>query len=634
MLVLLWLFVFSLAGVLRGDLYGTRVVSRITTRTPPATPVPAVSRRERRSNASGGPRNLVVTSGPLEGTRIPLGDNDILIGRNSDCLLVLDDDFASGPPRGASCAPPTAGPSRTSARRMAPSSTASASRSWSASPRATRCRSAARPSSCRSSPVPIAFRYAARSDVGLVRSENQDSGYAGPHLLVVADGMGGHAGGDIASSTVIGHLVQLDDDASGGGDSADELAAAIARANRDLQRIAAERAELTGMGTTVTALLRSRNKLLVAHIGDSRAYLWRGGQLARMTTDHSFVQTLIDQGRITPEQASTHPQRSLVTRVLTGAPRDVPDVGAREALRDDRYLLCSDGLSGFVADETIGEILATGTPDEAADKLVELALRAGAPDNVTVIVADVVDLTRGHLPSVSPQIVGAARLSPAGSRALRQTPAAKAAELSRKLGLDEEREAVERIALAEEKPSTRRGRLGKLVGAVAAVAVVIAGGAYAAYAWTQQQFFVGESQGKVTVFQGVKDDLGPLKLSTALVVSDVAVTDLPETYRVIVQNGVTATDRADADARVAELRQQAQACLAARARNTTCGSGPVSAQPSTASSTTSTTGTATSSTPPTSTSSSSTASATSTTSTTRPPRSSSTSTPTPSGTSR
>jgi serine/threonine protein phosphatase PrpC len=221
--------------------------------------------------------------------------------------------------------------------------------------------------------VPIAFRYAARSDVGLVRSENQDSGYAGPHLLVVADGMGGHAGGDIASSTVIGHLVQLDDDASGGGDSADELAAAIARANRDLQRIAAERAELTGMGTTVTALLRSRNKLLVAHIGDSRAYLWRGGQLARMTTDHSFVQTLIDQGRITPEQASTHPQRSLVTRVLTGAPRDVPDVGAREALRDDRYLLCSDGLSGFVADETIGEILATGTPDEAADKLVELA---------------------------------------------------------------------------------------------------------------------------------------------------------------------------------------------------------------------------------------------------------------------
>lgn len=482
--------------------------------------------------------------------------------------------------------------------------------------------------------MPLAFRYAARSDVGLVRSENQDSGYAGPHLLVVADGMGGHAGGDIASSTVIGHLVQLDDDASGGGDSADELAAAIARANRDLQRIAAERAELTGMGTTVTALLRSRNKLLVAHIGDSRAYLWRGGQLARMTTDHSFVQTLIDQGRITPEQASTHPQRSLVTRVLTGAPRDVPDVGAREALRDDRYLLCSDGLSGFVADETIGEILATGTPDEAADTLVELALRAGAPDNVTVIVADVVDLTRGHLPSVSPQIVGAARLSPAGSRALRQTPAAKAAELSRKLGLDEEREAVERIALAEEKPSTRRGRLGKLVGAIAAVAVVIVGGAYAAYAWTQQQFFVGESQGKVTVFQGVKDDLGPVRLSTAVAVSDVAVADLPETYRVIVQNGVTANDRADADARVAELRDQAQACVAARARNTTCGAGPVTAQSSATSSKTSATATSTSSTPPKSDSSSSTASSTSTTSTTRPPRSSSTSTPTPSGTSR
>lgn len=155
----------------------------------------------------------------------------------------------------------------------------------------------------------------------------------------------------------------------------------------------------------MTALLRSRNKLLVAHIGDSRAYLWRDGVLGRMTTDHLFVQTLIDQGRITPEQASTHPQRSLVTRVLTGAPRDVPDVGAREAIAGDPPRPAPTG-SGFVADDTIAEILATGTPDQAADTLVELALRAGAPDNVTLIVADVVDSTSGDLPSVSPQIVG------------------------------------------------------------------------------------------------------------------------------------------------------------------------------------------------------------------------------------
>lgn len=457
--------------------------------------------------------------------------------------------------------------------------------------------------------MPIDFRYAARSDVGLVRAENQDSGYAGPHLLVVADGMGGHAGGDIASSTVIGHLVQLDDDAPGGGDSADELAAAIATANRELGRIIGERPELTGMGTTVTALLRSRNKLLVAHIGDSRAYLWRDGVLGRMTTDHSFVQTLIDQGRITPEQASTHPQRSLVTRVLTGAPRDVPDVGAREAIAGDRYLVCSDGLSSFVADDTIAEILATGTPDQAADTLVELALRAGAPDNVTLIVADVVDSTSGDLPSVSPQIVGAARLSPAGTRALRETPAAKAAALSRALGLDEERESVEKLALAEEKPSTRRGRVLKFLAALAALAVVVAGGSYAAYAWSQRQFFVGASAGKVTIFRGVADNLGPITLSTPVTVTDIAVADLPETYQTIVENRVTAADRADADARVADLRAQAQACIKARARNQACGSGGTaypSSGSTTARSTTarSTTATSTTATSPTATSTS------------------------------
>jgi serine/threonine protein phosphatase PrpC len=197
--------------------------------------------------------------------------------------------------------------------------------------------------------VPLAFDFAARSDVGLVRSDNQDSGYAGPHLLVVADGMGGHAGGDIASSTAIGYLVELDDESHGSGEAGDELDQAIATANIEIGRIASERSELKGMGTTVTALLRSRNKLAIAHIGDSRAYVLRDGNLGQMTTDHSFVQTLIDQGRLTPEEAGSHPQRSLVTRVLTGAPGDRPDLGAREAHLGERYLLCSDGLSASSA---------------------------------------------------------------------------------------------------------------------------------------------------------------------------------------------------------------------------------------------------------------------------------------------
>ncbi|MEI2777928.1 MAG: PP2C family serine/threonine-protein phosphatase [Tetrasphaera sp.] len=419
--------------------------------------------------------------------------------------------------------------------------------------------------------MPIAFRYAARSDVGLVRSENQDSGYAGPHLLVVADGMGGHAGGDIASSTVIGHLVQLDDDAPGGNESGDDLAHALATANRELGRIARERPELNGMGTTVTAVLRARNKLLIAHIGDSRGYLLRDGQLAQMTTDHSFVQTLIDQGRITPEQASTHPQRSLVTRVLTGAPRDQPDLGAREALTGDRYLLCSDGLSGFVADDTIAEILGSGGPDEAADTLVELALRAGAPDNVTVIVADVVDLTRGDLPPVTPQIVGAARLSPAGNRALRDTPAAKAAALSRALGLDEEREAVEKLALAEEAPSGRVLRLVKILAALFVVAVVLAGGSYGFYAWSQEQYFIGVSGEHVAVFRGMSQKIGPIELSTAVEITDIPLEDLPDYYRTSVENRVDVDGLPAAESRIAELRTQAQACRDARAKNQPCG---------------------------------------------------------------
>jgi len=420
--------------------------------------------------------------------------------------------------------------------------------------------------------VPFALNYAARSDVGLVRSENQDSAYAGQHLLVVADGMGGHAGGDIASSTAIGYLVELDEESLNSNETGDELARAIAKANAELQRIATARPELQGMGTTVTALLRSRHTLVVAHIGDSRAYLLRGGELAQITTDHTFVQTLVDSGRISADEAASHPQRSLVTRVLTGNPSDRPDLGAREGRIGDRYLLCSDGLSGFVAHDTIAEILADGAaPAETADRLVELALRAGAPDNVTVIVADIVDLTTGVLPPVSPQIVGAATQSPAGTRALRETPAAKAAALRPTLGLDEESESVERLALAEEETSSRTRRAIKWLGALAAAAILIAGGAAALYAWSQKQFFVGNAGGKVAVFQGVTSDLGPISLSTPIETTDISVSDLPDFWRQQVEDSITAKDRADADSRIVTIRAEAIACVQARSRGAECG---------------------------------------------------------------
>ncbi len=414
--------------------------------------------------------------------------------------------------------------------------------------------------------MPFAFRYAARSDVGLVRKDNQDSGYAGPHLLVVADGMGGHAGGDIASSTAITELVELDHDALGAGESSTHLTEAIASANSEISRIIASRDELQGMGTTVTALLRARNKLILAHIGDSRAYLLREGRFTQITKDHSFVQTLIDEGRITEEEASTHPQRSVVTRVLTGSPGDEPDVGAREARRGDRYLLCSDGLSGFVAADTIEDLLAEGKdPAQTADALVALALKAGAPDNVTVIVADVIDITVDGAPSTQPQVVGSAALRRQKNRNDASTPAAKAAALTRPADEDEG------VELAEEGESSRAGRWLRRVAALAVALLVLGAASYGLWAWTQQQYFVGTSDNKVTIYRGMNSTIGPIDLSTPVQQTDVPLSDLPDFYRTSVEETISVDSLSAAEQRVDSLRVAAKRCVELRADGEPCG---------------------------------------------------------------
>ena len=414
--------------------------------------------------------------------------------------------------------------------------------------------------------MPIGLRYAARSDVGLVRSDNQDSGYAGPHLLVVADGMGGHAGGDIASSTVITELVEIDHDSLAAGEASTQLSRALARANREIARIAEERSELTGMGTTTTALMRARNKLILAHIGDSRAYLLRDEVFTQITTDHSFVQTLIDEGRITEDEASTHPQRSVVTRVLTGDEDDEPDVGAREARIGDRYLLCSDGLSGFVARDTIEEQLSAGlSPAETADNLIALALKAGAPDNVTVIVADVVNSSGPTPPSTQPQVVGAAAQRSSATRAVPTTPAAKAAALTR------ETEDDERPELAEEGRSSRTGRWLRRLAALGVVALILGAAGYGAWAWTQQQYYIGDSEGRVTIYRGIPSDLGPISLSSPVDQTDVLLSDLPDFYRTSVEETVTVDSERDAQKKVDDLRVAAKRCATLRSTGEPCG---------------------------------------------------------------
>jgi PPM family protein phosphatase len=421
----------------------------------------------------------------------------------------------------------------------------------------------------------IALRYAARSDVGLVRAENQDSGYAGPHLLVVADGMGGHAAGDVASSIAIGEMVSLDDENPSADTALDRLAAALRMANSELREAMQRQPELLGMGTTVTALLRTGSKIAVAHIGDSRAYLLRDGTLTQITHDHSFVQSLIDEGRISEEEAQGHPQRSLVTRVLTGQHEDEPDLAMREARVGDRYLVCSDGLSGFVARETIQEILVQDQPPgEAADRLVGLALRAGAPDNVTCIIGDIVDLDKDEAPSTAQEVVGAAaERRTSTTRAVPATPAAKAAALSREArGTDpRDGEQSESEGLSESGTRSGRWRWLKVLSLVLLGLTAVAGGGYAAYTWSQQQYYVGEANGHVAIYQGVAQKIGPWELSHVIDQSDIALSDLPDFYRSKLDSTVSTTHVEESRRLVTDLRVQAIKCQTVKAAGGTCG---------------------------------------------------------------
>jgi len=253
----------------------------------------------------------------------------------------------------------------------------------------------------------LALRYTVQSDVGLLREGNEDSAYAGPHLLAIADGMGGHAAGEVASAVAIATLAPLDADTTG-VDMLQALADAIAAANAELRQIAEADPTTEGMGTTLTALLWSGDEVALCHIGDSRAYLLRDGVFHQITHDHTLVQSLVDEGRLTREAAASHPQRSLVMRALQSSVPAEPDLAMLKAQVGDRFLLCSDGLSDVVSDETVHKTLTELTDlDEAVSQLVDLAIRSGGPDNITCVLADVIDADSDLAPSTDVIVVGA-----------------------------------------------------------------------------------------------------------------------------------------------------------------------------------------------------------------------------------
>jgi PPM family protein phosphatase len=444
----------------------------------------------------------------------------------------------------------------------------------------------------------LALRYAVRSDVGLLREGNEDSAYAGPHLLAVADGMGGHAAGEVASSETITTISSLDSERPG-IDLVSALAEAVAMANMRLQELVISDPATEGMGTTLTAMLWLDGHAALCHIGDSRAYLLRSGQFYQITHDHTLVQSLVDEGKITEDDVATHPHRSLLLRALDGRTIAEPDLSQLETMPGDRLLLCSDGLSGVVTEQTLHQTLSSvWDPDKAALQLVELAIKGGGPDNITVIVADVLDTQASSIPpTLEPVLAGAASLSSATdlrSPARQSSPATRALRLARTApqqivpddappgdwtngfhspagqaqGFAATRAPGQASQLTDEpdvgtgRHRARRHRLDDdddftpqhdgrrrwpIVTTLLVILVLfILGGLYGGWRYIQGQYFIGVQNGNVAIFRGVNQNLAGISLSSLvqrydnLPVAQVVPSDQSMIHQTITESSLTA----------------------------------------------------------------------------------------------
>ena len=486
------------------------------------------------------------------------------------------------------------------------------------------------PNSAASQPL---FLYSTTvSDVGTVRANNQDSSFAGEHLIAICDGMGGHAGGDTASSIAIRSLAHIEQDDTGGDVEVISrmMETSVMAAHDAIVGKAKRERKLAGMGTTVTAVALVAGYWVVAHIGDSRAYLLRDGHLSRITCDHSYVQHLIDTGRITPAEAKNHPQRNVVMRVLGDFDIDPhPDISIRKAHPADRWLLCSDGLCGVLEDSTIKETMtALADQGECAQRLVQMALRAGSTDNVTAVIADAtlaLDADAFDLPHQTPLVGGAAsrNLEPiadivnepvATAPALRDdhSPAKRAAALMQpadtqhndaaptsaepsttrvvqpsavreetgerdnpdtgeipvvqkpdgRLSADPNDPEVAKAIRdehVEQKKATRakhqRNRLAIVITILLAVAVLFGAGT-GTYMWSQTRYYVGNSNGKVAIYQGVPTNLFGLALSHEVSSTSITVSNLPQTWHDQLNRGISVGSLDEAQSHVGIIRSE------------------------------------------------------------------------------
>ncbi|MFM5968093.1 MAG: PP2C family protein-serine/threonine phosphatase [Micrococcales bacterium] len=405
------------------------------------------------------------------------------------------------------------------------------------------------------------------SDVGRVRASNQDSGYAGVNLFFVADGMGGHAGGDIASALVAQRVAQIDEQFTDVEAAKRAMVDTIWNANGVLASAVEEHSELAGMGTTFSGLTVVGDQMVIAHIGDSRVYLVRDGHVTQITSDHTFVQRLVDTGRTTPEEALVHPRRSVLMRVL-GDQEARPEidtlvVGTQPG---DRWMLCSDGLCGYVPDDITNRILTSRVEaSEAAELLVGETLEHGAPDNVTVIVLDVVGATTQTDFVATPRFVG----SGANEVVIEERKGRKILRIFNTKILDDiigrgfqdaeflpgTEEYLEQILL-ETRSRIRWRRIRQLATIVVllGLGVALLG---AAYSYTQTRYYVTEKDGYIAIYQGIREELGPFKFNHLIEKTEYRVADLTDYWSSLVSEGsVTADSLANAEATVKLIVEQ------------------------------------------------------------------------------
>lgn len=396
----------------------------------------------------------------------------------------------------------------------------------------------------------MAVQAFAASNIGKVRKSNQDSGYAGYNFFFVADGMGGHAGGDIASAMVSQAVAQADRQYSSPAEAISSVDSALVAANEKLTKTVADHQELRGMGTTFSGLMVVDDKVALSHIGDSRIYRVTDGKLQQISKDHTFVQRLVDTGRITPEEALVHPRRNVLMRVLGDVEIELEiDSEVHDAVAGDRWLLCSDGLCGVVPEDVIARIVLNKTVDveEAAELLVYEALEHGAPDNVTVVIVDI--LSAGVQSAATPvaKFVGSAEndvviaehkgrsiVEIFNPRILRdllvRTPAD--AEFA-----PESEELLEKILNeTRAKVRWRKIRSAALVLILIAFVVILLN---SLYNYTQTRFYIGEKDGYVAIFKGIREAFGPLRFSTLYEKTSTLISELNPYQKQLVERTIS-----------------------------------------------------------------------------------------------